>query len=61
MDTIPQTNFRSDNTSQNIEKTNKVPQCILDRPPMTPDRQPLTDSQLKDAKTELLNKEYTKL
>jgi len=61
MDNIPQTNFRSDDTRQNIEKTNKVPQCILDRPPMTPDRQPLTDAQLKDAKSQLLNKEYTKL
>ncbi len=60
MEQAPST-FKADQETRNVEVSTQAPQCMLDR--QTPDgsRQPLTDSQLRDATTELIKKDFVNL
>lgn len=55
------TNWKADVEKPNTKQATKVPQAILDMPTPTPGRKSLTDEELKDAKAELLDKNFVKL
>jgi hypothetical protein len=54
------TNWKADIEKKN-DIANKVPQAILDMPKPNPSRASLNESQLEDAKKELLDKNFVKL
>jgi hypothetical protein len=55
------TNWKADVEKPNTQQTTKTPQAILDMPVPNPARKSLTDGELKDAKGELLDKNFVKL
>jgi hypothetical protein len=62
MEHINQTQFRlPDDEKQNIERSAKPPQCMLDLPKQNLTRENLTDDQLEVYKTQCLRNDGTKL
>jgi hypothetical protein len=55
------TNWKADVEKSNTQQATKIPQAILDMPPVNPARKSLTDNQLADAKAECLDKNFVKL
>jgi len=55
------TNWKADVEKPNTQQATKTPQAILDMPSPNPGRKSLTDSELKDAKDELLDKNFVKM
>ena len=61
MDTQPPSSFKSDEDNKNVDRSAKPPQCMLDTQKPNANRQPLKDSELELAKTDLLNKSFVNL
>ena len=55
------TNWKADVEKPNTQQATKTPQAILDMPVPNPARKVLSDDELKDAKAELLDKNFVKL
>ena len=55
------TNWKADVEKPNTQQSTKTPQAILDMPVPNPSRKVLTDAELKDAKAELLDKNFVKM
>jgi hypothetical protein len=57
----PPSTFKADEEKSNVQRTNKEPQCMKDRPLPDAQRQPLTDEQTSCAKSQLINKNFVSL
>ncbi len=55
------TNWKADVEKPNTQQATKTPQAILDMPAPNPGRKSLTDSELSDAKVDLLNKNFVRM
>ena len=60
MEQAPST-FKADQETRNPDISSQAPQCILDHPQPDGSRQPLNESQLSDARTDLIKKDFVNL